>query len=830
MKKILVFIILLCVAVFSYSSSQFAIGESINSIRQKRNHINSQQGMSMAQLKQIQYYNSEPSNDTIKLNFYGFNKFGFDSKYNDWYMEIVGTDASKPEYGFRVIFAYYAPSDSFCGTFTSENRQINMADSYIYNPKKGYVELESATLTIEHRIVSANLQQYIATAVALGKDGVTYHISCIHNNITPKEQISTEIPNAQLIREDTTFKFIGRNSNFRVTFLVNSSELLGKYSMNAINLTGSEFVHNGTKLQILSIQAEVKTEILEEDLACVADIAFLTYDTVLYTIKMVYALPTPIATRNVVCTDLDVDGSLAEYIGVVNFEASNANYVVSGTWIAEEATVGTYSHPEVAIELFDKAYNTDVLSLDATLNVAIDTVGRWMITGYVRGDNNVLYNLDLSYVIPVPTDTVVVRFSTPSQASFNPEFNNDLVFENKNDEYYASINVVGVEMGEYFNIKNVNREYCGVRDSITGISSKLADINGRIFQVGDTTIMQAELISMDATLYDVELWYVAPTPVDTINLMFPVDFGDLRSEQGFYQLYGPSPDTTYVVAFSPISEEIEGTFVNDGMFGRFGKKDGRYEMAARYTYVAVSVGDEAGNRQFKLLSIEKGEMTVEMNDKGEITAKASVVCSDHVLYNITMTSKYVKVYLEGDAKNNPVERTYTSEDELRIEDYSQYGYIYLAIAAKDMSDLTAMHFFVESVDPDILIPEGNYVINKSYRPNTVLANLGLDEKGEVQTPIYATCNAQGYLTNVYMWVSGTVEVTKKEGEIHLEINALNSYDVPVHIVYDASLTNVENLYIDACVARKHLVNGQLVIMKDGVLYNANGMLIKMNNN
>lgn len=813
-------------AVFSYSSSQFAIGESINSIRQKRNHINSQQGMSMAQLKQIQYYNSEPSNDTIKLNFYGFNKFGFDSKYNDWYMEIVGTDASKPEYGFRVIFAYYAPSDSFCGTFTSENQQINMADSYIYNPKKGYVELESATLTIEHRIVSANLQQYIATAVALGKDGVTYHISCIHNNITPKEQISTEIPNAQLKREDTTFKFIGRNSNFRVTFLVNSSELLGKYSMNAINLTGSEFVHNGTKLQILSIQAEVKTEILEEDLACVADIAFLTYDTVLYTIKMVYALPTPIATRNVVCTDLDVDGSLAEYIGMVNFEASNANYVVSGTWIAEEASVGTYSHPEVAIELFDKAYNTDVVSLDATLNVAIDTVGRWMITGYVRGDNNVLYNLDLSYVIPVPTDTVEVRFSTPSQASFNPEFNNDLVFENKNDEYYASINVVGVEMGEYFNIKNVDREYCGVRDSITGISSKLADINGRLFQTGDTTIMQAELISMDAVLYDIELWYVAPTPIDTVTLSFPVEFGDLRSEQGFYQLYGPTPDTSYVVAFSPLSEKIEGTFVNDGMFGKLGAEGGRYEMAGNYTYVAII----ENGMLVDLMPIEKGQLDVTMDSEGNITAVAEVVCHDKVLYHFTMTSKYEKEYLRGDVQSGSVDRTYTAADEILVEDYSKDGYVYLAILAEDMSDLVAMHFFIEATDPDILIPEGNYVINKSYRPNTVLANLGLDEKGEVQTPIYATCNAQGYLTNVYMWVSGTVEVTKKEGEIHLEINALNSYDVPVHIVYDASLTNVENLYIDACVARKQLVNGQLVIMKDGVLYNANGMLIKMNNN
>ena len=173
-----------------------------------------------------------------------------------------------------------------------------------------------------------------------------------------------------------------------------------------------------------------------------------------------------------------------------------------------------------------------------------------------------------------------------------------------------------------------------------------------------------------------------------------------------------------------------------------------------------------------------------------------------------------------------VDKVYTAADQLNIVDYSDEGYVYLTITADDQSDLTALHFFVDSTDTDILIPEGVYPINKSYRPGTVLGNMGPNEDNQLSTPFYATMNPQGYLVDVYMWVKGSVTVEKRNDKLYLEINALNSYDVPVHIVYDASLTNVQNVIVEKNDCQKLLINGQIFIICGDAIFNAVGVRIR----
>lgn len=760
---------------------------------------------------------------TVILNFDGFAKYGYDSQYGDWYMEIMGNESGTPEYQYKLVLAYYAPASNGNGTFTSAEDEINMVDSYILTPAGVYVMFDSVTLTMAQTRVSDNLLQTTANATLLGQDGVTYIVTCTHNSITPSQQYTAEIYNATLQLTDSTFTFTGKNNNYEATFTINSSELIGKHAMKAFDLSSCKFVHNGNTLEILSIQADVKTQTINKDLACVAQVAFLTKDTVQYVLAMVHTLPVPTDAVDLNCTNVIVNDDLSEYLGVVNFSASNDLYSLSGTWTGTEAYEGTFTSKDyVTIELLDRSTKQRVRSLDATIHAKLDELERWTITGTMRGENNVLYNLNLTYVVPTPTDTVMVRFDQSSRAEFTQDMDNYLYFDNTNGQFFASLAIHGVEMESEFSIHDVDREFCGVRDSITGVSTNLADINGRIFQVGDTTIMQAEIISMDAILYDVELWYTVPTPIDTVTLSFPVEFGDMRSEQGFYQLYGPSPDTAYVVAFSPLSDDIEGTFVNDGMFGRFGAEGGRMEMDHRNSYI-VTMEDMV---MTSMMAIEWGQMTVEMDENGDITAVAEVICADKIFYHITMTSHYEREYLRGDKQSGSVERQYTAVDVLTIVDSSDEGYIYLAVGAADQSDLMAMHFFVDSTDTDIVVPEGVYKINKSFRPGTVLGNTGPNEQNQISTPFYATADKLGYLVDIYMWVKGTVEVSKKDGKLYLEVNAVNSYDVPVHIIYDGTTnTSVVNTLLPSTRSIKYVKDGQVIIRKDSVEYNIQGSTI-----
>lgn len=758
--------------------------------------------------------------ETVTLNFAGFSQFGYDTNYKDWFMRMEGTDPSQPEYGYRLELAYYAPANNGFGTFTTANNDINMADTHLQTPS-GYVMFADVTLTVEQKKVSDNLTQTIANATLIGEDGVTYIVTCVHNSITPTKQITAEITNTSLSRSEDTFTLEGINSVMEATVTINSNTLVGKYAMKHIDLQQTYFIYNEETLDILSIQAEVTTEFNNNNLACVANVALLTRDTILYVIRMTHTFPAPTDSVELKATNLILNDALSEELGVVSFDAKNEQYILSGAWMATEAEEGTYAKEDVTIELQDVKNNQTIHSLDATLHVKMDNSAHWTITGTMRGDDNVVYNLDLSYVVPMPQDTMVVRFNHSAVATFTPDMNNDLLFENKDEHYYASINIRGVEMGSTFSLQNVDRDYCGVKDSVTGAYTELADINGRIYQLGDTTIMQAQLISMDATLYDIELWYVVPTPIDTVTLSFPVEFGDLRNEEGYYQLYGPSSDTTYIVAFSPLSEDIEGTFVNDGLFGKFGAEGGRMEMEYRNTYIAKMEGDYVT----AIMPLETGTMTVMMDADGNITAVAEAICADSVYYHITMTAHYEREYLRGDMPTGSVDKVYTAADIMSTMDKSEEeGWIYLAIGAADQSDLMAMHFLVDSTDADILIPEGEYKINKSFRPGTILGNAGPDDQNQISTPFYATTDAQGYLNEIYMWVKGTVTVAKKNGKLYLEVNAFNSYDVPVHIIYDGSVTtNIIDIPLEGTRSVKYIKNGQLIIRKNGVEYNTQGM-------
>ena len=89
--------------------------------------------------------------------------------------------------------------------------------------------------------------------------------------------------------------------------------------------------------------------------------------------------------------------------------------------------------------------------------------------------------------------------------------------------------------------------------------------------------------------------------------------------------------------------------------------------------------------------------------------------------------------------------------------------------------------------------------------------------------------AEGYLVGpYYFFQTGTVVLDKDdEGKWAIEINAVNSCGIPVHIVYgNVPSTDVENINMNAANAIKKIVDGRLLIIRDGKAYNAIGAQVK----
>jgi hypothetical protein len=140
----------------------------------------------------------------------------------------------------------------------------------------------------------------------------------------------------------------------------------------------------------------------------------------------------------------------------------------------------------------------------------------------------------------------------------------------------------------------------------------------------------------------------------------------------------------------------------------------------------------------------------------------------------------------------------------------------------------ALYFFSEEYDSDIVIQPGTYTIDDTQDYMTVLAGAGV-----VNNSIYPSFygylseDGKGIVTPLYFLVGGTVEVENRDGKLYVEVNAVNSYNVPIHIVFDGTkqTTAVENITTEKGVT-KRIENGQLLINRNGNTYNVLGASVK----
>lgn len=766
---------------------------------------------------------AKATQEVIELNYNKIHNLKYYSDTKDWFFYLKGEDKSALEYYYMIKLDYIAPEDNFCGTFTKEDFCLQYAFIVYNNYANIYYDDVTITVSEEKR---GCLSIITVDGTILGSDGVTYKIHCVEERINPKSETTTVISDATLTQANQTITIDGKNNLMNAHLVLNTTKLspLGTYKFADIDLGSSLLRYKGSVIQIMDATVEISSAEYYDAMTYIAKASVLSKDTIMYHIEWQAPLPDPVDTVSIVCPNLKVTDQYASYLGYVLADAYNDEWLVDLQLPNLKAEPGQYNYG-VVCSIYLLATDEEIKSQKTKLKLSLDTKGNWFIQGSALGENNVLYQLDLSWTAPEVTRVVKVAFDTSAEATYWVK-DNDLLLANDNDDFYASLEVFGKQPGEIFGWENLVHDFTGVLDyTAEKAYAEIADAtNGMIQQVGDTTILSASLIAFTGTQYDVELWYVAPTPTATVEMTIPVAFNNLL-ESGVFQLFGYTADSTMFVSFAPFSNQLEGTFINDGMFGRFGLEGGRCDFFDDYTYVGTV--DEKGKH--KLHFVQKGQMIVTMDEDYNITALVDVVCDNEIRYLLTLTSKYEEFHLLYDEPHAPVNRTYTSNDELWIDDYTElYSTIFVDILAADRSDKIALEFYAEAADPVIGVPEGVYPINYSMDYGTVGASAGI-ESGYIYPTFYGWLAEDGsVITPLWMMTSGTVTVTNVSNKLRIEVDAVNSYKVPIHIVYDATLdgTDVEHVTAENIKIEKIIENGQLVIIKDNCKYNAQGTILK----
>lgn len=190
----------------------------------------------------------------------------------------------------------------------------------------------------------------------------------------------------------------------------------------------------------------------------------------------------------------------------------------------------------------------------------------------------------------------------------------------------------------------------------------------------------------------------------------------------------------------------------------------------------------------------------------------------------------VKTPLKYDATaaDGALDYTFAEGATATAKDNGFYG-TYVVDAADASCELGLLFIYPEgTADAETTIPAGTYTISDSQAPGTVMASSGYSSQG-LGYSFFINVNAEGKITlPMYFLVEGTVEVTKVNGKLKVEVNGLNSNDVPVHVVYDATSkasTSVDNVTLDKNTC-KMIENGQLMIIKNDVKYNVLGSVVK----
>ena len=755
--------------------------------------------------------------DTIHLNFDHFTQGPKYYDSGDWYVVLEN------EEDWEVYLNWKAPKDNYCGTF----RMNKFLDDYSYiftpdNRENGGIHFKNIIMTIAVEDISPMLEQIELNATITGTDGNIYKVHATHEVINAKDEIDVSILDATIETEEDAYTISGKNTDWDIALKVNSSSIIGSYTaLDYFDLSASRFVYQGKSITPLQLEAQVGVGYLADSvLAYMAQCNMLGNDTVIYHMLLAVPFSAPIDTVDVKCANMRIDDTYAEVYNMMTIAASNDEYELQIMYKDNVLRERTYTEALAQVYVTDKQTGNQVESLTTNVYVKQLHAGEYTVYGEARCTDNVVYNFDLAWVVPATTDTIALRFDHTARASYYPQMNNDLLLINSNARYTLNLNVVVAELGGKFTMEHIGEYYTSLSDDELKMDIELAQVEGTIYQSGDTTWVKAQMVGFDAKLYDVQLWYAVPTPTDTVELTFnDVPFTN-HLEEGYYQLIAYTEDQARMVSFTPASHEVEGTFVNDGMFGRFG--EGHYDFFNDYTYIQEW---NPKTREYDTYTIEKGELVVTLSAEGVITARAEVVGEDAKLYRITMYSKYERPHLDFDSEDGAVERVYGAEDDVVIEDHTQRdGYIIFQATAHDQSDMLVLYFFANQVDSEVIIPQGVYPINHSLVAGTVLSSRGANEDNTVSPSLYASLT-DGYLDALYFLVDGTVKVEKVDGKLRLEVEAVNSYDVPVHIVYDAQSTDVEDVVHTQTNTNKVLRDGRLIINHGGKEYSILGVEI-----
>ena len=786
--------------------------------------------------------------DTTEVYFTSFSSKDDPYFYppREWYFTL-----RNERYQFIFDIVKNTNANSMAGTYTEKDLD-ELASWCMFPEANGKTHYyKTCELIITEEKASANLTKYTVDAVVLATKGIGgpeygyFKVHAEHQIITPTSKLDVALYYCSIEPEEDRFRIAGKDTTEGVevdlTFFTETG-VDGFYSHNLLDDENSKIVHNGQEKGIMELEGVITgAENIYGGLTYVFMFEALTNDTCFYNV----AMEAPVKAKDTIeitSSNTIINDAYGMTDKTILVDASTGEYEINAAYNASRITTpAEYPTGSSFVYLTNLKTGQEIESIICNLKITGNETDGYQVEIRMLGTDYNYYIMHLSYAVPEAKKTKVLDFKNNSKTMFYIDNLGlkELQMANFDGEYSVSFDILYINqvMGGEFDMTNMFEEQTFLIHHINNNGDKydspvrFAEFGGKIWQENDTTFLTASILGFDSIQYEISMFYAAPTPTKTVTHTFDgltneeaVKLTNAVSSSGIFILDGMSNDGLLMAKINVeriTTKSIEGTFYNDGKFDH-------NDFFSQETWVKVH---NATTGLYDEYSVHKGTVTVNV-ENGILTAVASLICDNAVQYDLTFITKSPREQIPYDEEYEELDYTFEKNSNVKVTDWRpKHRIIELFMVDADETIAADFYFIVDAnvaADPEIVIPAAVYPINASWTSGSVLACSGILPDGPAQSYVCWIDN-DGNLDpdGLYCLVDGTVTVKKNNGKLSFEVDAVNSYDVPVKLYYNVDGTAVENITTDHTNnVVKRLVDGQFLIIRNGKAYNAIGALVK----
>ena len=645
------------------------------------------------------------------------------------------------------------------------------------------------------------------TASATDADGNVYNI-VYQEQPLPEAQdtvtLSFDTAHTELTdftRKQGMFQFVGKDANAAVYLAINSDSLVGHYTMDDINTryTGIMLYNNGdtTVIDALDCQASV-TFVTSENMYIVTS-AILGSDTTLYMAYMAYYQKPFEPTGDTIDVNITEPMSYKYYKsdGDWYMSGANAEYKVYLDVVNNDSTspAGNYTLDQA---LYDYTYVTviatntklELVSLEATVT---DVEGRIDVAADMLCLDGNVYHVTMFYAIPeaLAYDTIVADNFELTPLTWG-SWVLGYTASASNEDYLFSLSLD----------EQTDSVYDAAGGSITNLATNVASkiYSGSVTlgtAVDGTRTLTGDVLCMNNVQYNLDLSFVMPEPDREETLTETGELTEYASD-GVWQVYIENANHIIGITMN-YEDEIAGTYKTADMYDK--EYNWVTEINGTDSTEYIAVGMEINVAISNETATITGWMIAREYEGTEV-----------VKYNYNLTCSVAAAGLQYDEENADFSENFPVYE---VNDkYFESEGVLIVDADNDNDATIDLLFFVGE---DGLV-DGTYPVNSSEQPGTVWACTGVDSEGRIDLGFAGYLNAQGQISQVWFIVEGNVTVQGGRITVH----ALNSYGRSIDAVLN-SRTGIEDVKADDNNnAEKFMRNGNLIIRRNGVEYNAQG--------